>query len=147
MGRLQEQDMTLVDYRKALWKPGTDWCFCLKCGNKYNYWVRKNKTRCLANSCNGILNTTPIMPTILPSNLTRRYVLTLCARGENKDFIITSVTRDATKVQDMQMGWHFHIWLHRKGRDMVINSLDSVGLTIEQAVRGALGKFGVTFKS
>lgn len=87
------------------------------------------------------------MPTILPSNLTRRYVLTLCARGENKDFLITGLSRDQTKVDEISVGFHFRVNLFRKGQDMAVCALSGVGLTVEAAVKNALMKFGITFKS
>lgn len=88
-----------------------------------------------------------IMSAILPSNLTRRYILTLCARGENKDFLITGLIRDQTKVDDIHVGFHFRVQLFRKGQDMAVCSLTGVGLTIEACVKNALMKFGITFKS
>lgn len=87
------------------------------------------------------------MSHILPTNLTRRYVLSLCARGENHDFLLTGLIRDQTKVDNIPVGFHFRVNVFRKGSDIAVNALSGVGLTVEGAVKNALEKFGIQFKS
>jgi hypothetical protein len=74
--------------------------------------------------------------------VTSRYVRNLIIKGRNNEFHITSIIQKYSMVDELAVGHYYEASLKK----LFSMSHEAVGVTPEQAVRRALGKFDVKFR-
>jgi hypothetical protein len=80
-----------------------------------------------------------------PTQVTERYLSNLLHYGRNKEFDIIELKRESNTVDGMNVGYFFRICVCPN--DPFGDPSRAVGATISQALRRALEKHGVTFRS
>lgn len=78
-----------------------------------------------------------------PQNVTSRYTRNLLVKGENNEYIMTTMNHKTNMVDELVIGYYYTAEVITKGPRL---TKLAIGVTPEQAVHRCLEKHGVTFR-
>jgi len=78
-----------------------------------------------------------------PQHVTSRYVRNLLVKGENNEYVMTTMNRRTNMVDELIIGYYYTAEVTSLGPRI---SKMAIGVTPEQAVHRCLEKHGVTFR-